>query len=156
MDERAIYAASALVAALSFAALCVYLIRTLVSARQTMESLKTTVEEAGATVESLRGNVQELTSNVNEISINVKQKLHAADALFQAAKEAGATLQETTRAAKEVTGTLSKAVREQASKPDKPWVAWVTAGVKVATAIRQAVKAKAAEQRPAQANRSGL
>jgi Uncharacterized protein containing a divergent version of the methyl-accepting chemotaxis-like domain len=141
MTAQALYGASALIAAVSFAVLCVFLIRTLTSARQTLDSLKTTIEGASDTVESIRGKVEELTTNVNEISVNVKEKLHAADALFDAARDAGATIQETAHTAKELADRFTKAVKEQSREKENKWAEWIRIGVRLVTAARSHLKA---------------
>lgn len=140
MNEQLIYGGSALLAAISFSVLCVFIVRTLTSARRTLELLRTAIGEANDKVESIRGKVEELTANANEISLNVKDKLHAADALFEAARDAGATIQETAHTAKEITGQLSRAVKEQTREKEDNWTKWVQAGIRLAGAVRSSIK----------------
>ncbi|MCC3375777.1 DUF948 domain-containing protein [Cohnella sp. REN36] len=149
MSNQAIMAWSVVLIAVSFAALCVYLIVTLKAAREALLSVQNTVKEAGDTVESMRGKVEELTENVKTISEDVKNKIRSTNELFQAARNAGVTLKETTGAVREISGTLTRAVREQVAaleEPDpakeKPLVAWIKAGMKVAAAIRNARRSK--------------
>jgi uncharacterized protein YoxC len=137
MGAQTVLAASAALAAVSFAILCFFAVRTLLGAARTMESLRTTLEKTSGTVESIREKTAELTDNVGELSIQVKEKLHATDTLFQAAREAGATIQETVHAAKVAAGTLTQAVREEAQSPRKPWLAWIKIGLQAAAALRR-------------------
>ncbi|WP_168735983.1 DUF948 domain-containing protein [Cohnella fermenti] len=139
MTGQVLLGGSALLAAVSFAVLCIFLIRTLSSARQTLDSLKTTIEGASDKVESIRGKVEELTTNVNEISVNVKEKLHAADSLFEAARDAGTTIQETAHTAKELTDRLTRVVQEQTKEKEHTWKEWLQIGLRVAGAVRSSV-----------------
>jgi uncharacterized protein YoxC len=107
-----------------------------------LEVLQTTIGEAIDKVESIRGKVEELTTNVNEISLNVKDKLHAADALFEAARDAGATIQETAHTAKELTGQLSRAVKERAREKENNWTKWVQTGIRLEGVVRSSLKSR--------------
>ncbi|MBB6731980.1 DUF948 domain-containing protein [Cohnella zeiphila] len=140
MSAQTLLAASAALAAVSFAILCGFAVKTLLGAGRTMDSLRTTLEKTNGTVESIRDKTMELTDNVNELSLQVKDKLHATDTLFQAAREAGATIQETVHAAKEAADTLSNAVREEVQAPKKPWMAWIKIGLQVVSALRRSVR----------------
>ncbi|MBB6672539.1 DUF948 domain-containing protein [Cohnella nanjingensis] len=157
MSNQELMAWSVVLIAISFAALCVYLIATLKAARQTLLSVQSTVKEAGDTVESMRGKVEELTENVKTISEDVKNKIRSTNEFFQAARNAGVTLKETTGAVREISGTLTRAVRDQVAaleeqdqSKEKPWVAWLKAGMKVVSAVRSA--RRSAEEQEEQAS----
>ncbi|WP_080836793.1 DUF948 domain-containing protein [Cohnella massiliensis] len=146
MNTQIVYALSAALVALSFAALSLALIKTLLAARQTLDSAKTTLKQADETIEALQGKVERLAENANEISTDIRNKLHSADGLFRAARDAGAAVRETTDAARQIAASLSGAVRRQAAaierRPDggERWMEWAQLGAKAAGTIKQAAE----------------
>ncbi|WP_217595416.1 DUF948 domain-containing protein [Cohnella sp. GbtcB17] len=144
MSNQALMAWSVVVVAISFAALCVYLIVTLKAARETLVSVQGTIKEANQTVGMLHTKVEDLTNNVKVISEDVKNKIRSTDDFFQAARNAGVTLKETTGAVKDISSTLSRAVRQQVAALEpgpenkKTWTEWFKIGMNVVSAIRSA------------------
>lgn len=152
MSNQALMAWSVVVVAISFAALCVYLIVTLKAARETLVSVQGTIKEANETVGMLHTQVEDLTNNVKVISEDVKNKIRSTDDFFQAARNAGLTLKETTGAVRDISTTLSRAVRQQVAalepgpEHQKKWTEWFKIGMNVVSAIRSAKQQRKEEQ----------
>ncbi|WP_164472578.1 DUF948 domain-containing protein [Cohnella candidum] len=141
MNTNAIIAWSVAVAAVAFAALCVYLVTVLKDVRRSLVSAKSTVDEVNQTIGSLQGEIQRLTHTVNGITSDVQGKLQATDPLFDAVRDVGVMLRDVTGTARETAHSFSRAMRRKASEIDSgaaklSWLRYAALGMRVVSGLK--------------------
>lgn len=107
---------SALIAAIAFAVLVIYLIRTLLTAQQSLERVSSTLAALEQTVNGINGDLQDVVKHANEVTANVQQQLNKMTPLINSIENAGEALEEVTSAAKEVSVGIIKGVRKSAAR----------------------------------------
>lgn len=107
---------SALIAAIAFAVLVIYLIRTLLTAQQSLERVSSTLAALEQTVNGINGDLQNVVKNANEVTANVQQQLNKMTPLINSIENAGEALEEVTSAAKQVSVGFINGVRKSAAR----------------------------------------
>lgn len=147
MDSNDIIAWSVAVAALAFAFLCIYLIKTLREAQRSLASAKSAVDEVKQTIDGLQGEIKRLTHTVTDITADVRGKLQATNPLFDAVKDVGLMLRDVTGSARDASHSFASALRRQASAIDSGetklgWLKWAGLGMRIVNGIRSNWKEK--------------
>lgn len=114
-----IYEISALIAAVAFAVLVIYVIRTLLTAQQSLERVSSTLATLEQTVDGIKGDLQSVVKNANNMTANVQQQLTKITPLINSIENAGEALEEVTSAAKQVSVGLIKGMRKSAVRNSK-------------------------------------
>ena len=167
MDSSQVIAWSAAVSAASFVVLCAFVIRALNKLGRSLQTAREAVHEMKATVEELQAEANRLATSVNEVAADVRDKLEAADPLFEAVRDVGEILSEATETAKIASTRWLRSVRRRAAAADSTgtrsategaarsanegeargadqdqahgadWLRWVAAGARIAYGLRQ-------------------
>ncbi|WII38648.1 DUF948 domain-containing protein [Paenibacillus thiaminolyticus] len=107
---------SALIAALAFAVLVVFLIQTLRSAKQSLDKASKTMEDVQQTVQMLSGDLQAIARNANHMTEELQGQLKKIEPVADSVQNAGEALNELTLAAKQVSVGFISGVRKAASR----------------------------------------
>ncbi|MDG0872043.1 DUF948 domain-containing protein [Paenibacillus thiaminolyticus] len=110
---------SALIAALAFAVLVVFLIQTLRSAKQSLDKASRTMEDVQQTVQMLSGDLQAIARNANHMTEELQGQLKKIEPVADSVQNAGEALNELTLAAKQVSVGFVSGVRKAASRFEK-------------------------------------
>ncbi|BFH67005.1 hypothetical protein J27TS7_53160 [Paenibacillus dendritiformis] len=110
---------SALIAALAFAVLVVFLIQTLRSAKQSLDKAARTLEDVQQTVQMLSGDLQAIARNANHMTEELQGQLKKIEPVADSVQNAGEALNELTLAAKQISVGLVSGVRRAASRFEK-------------------------------------
>ncbi|WP_042228882.1 DUF948 domain-containing protein [Paenibacillus popilliae] len=110
---------SALIAALAFAVLVVYLIQTLRSAKQSLDKASMAMEDVQQTVHMLSGDLQAVARNANHMTEELQGQLKKIEPVADSVQNAGEALNELTLAAKQISAGLVSGVRKAASRFEK-------------------------------------
>lgn len=110
---------SALIAALAFAVLVVFLIQTLRSAKQSLDKASRTLEDVQQTVQMLSGDLQAIARNANQMTEELQGQLKKIEPVADSVQHAGEALNELTLAAKQISVGLVSGVRKAASRFEK-------------------------------------
>ncbi|MGM0845023.1 MAG: DUF948 domain-containing protein [Bacillota bacterium] len=110
---------SAVIAAVAFTILVVYLILTLRKVMATLAETKKTLHDARTSVNSLTDEAEELIHTANQISDDVKGKMKAIDPLVESAQDVGEMMHSVTSSVKrKALGTRKpQTIHTQESKP---------------------------------------
>lgn len=107
---------SVFIAAAAFAVLVFYVIRTLLTAQQSLERVSSTLATLEQTVVGMKADLQSAVKHTNEMTANVQQQLHKITPLMNSIENAGQALEEVTSAAKQVSVGFMKGVRKSAAR----------------------------------------
>ncbi|WP_374016868.1 DUF948 domain-containing protein [Paenibacillus thiaminolyticus] len=110
---------SALIAALAFAVLVVFLIQTLRSAKQSLDEVSRTMEDVQQTVQMLSGDLQAIARNANHMTEELQGQLKKIEPVADSVQNAGEALNELTLAAKQISVGFVSGVRKAASRFEK-------------------------------------
>ncbi|MGG4397502.1 DUF948 domain-containing protein [Paenibacillus thiaminolyticus] len=110
---------SALIAALAFAVLVVFLIQTLRSAKQSLDKASRTMEDVQQTVQMLSGDLQAIARNANHMTEELQGQLKKIEPVADSVQNAGEALNELTLAAKQISVGFVSGVRKAASRFEK-------------------------------------
>ncbi|CAH8769029.1 DUF948 domain-containing protein [Paenibacillus dendritiformis] len=110
---------SALIAALAFAVLVVFLIQTLRSAKQSLDKASRTLEDVQQTVHMLSGDLQAIARNANHMTEELQGQLKKIEPVADSVQNAGEALNELTLAAKQISVGFVSGVRKAASRFEK-------------------------------------
>ncbi|CAH8707428.1 DUF948 domain-containing protein [Paenibacillus thiaminolyticus] len=110
---------SALIAALAFAVLVVFLIQTLRSAKHSLDKASRTMEDVQQTVQMLSGDLQAIARNANHMTEELQGQLKKIEPVADSVQNAGEALNELTLAAKQVSVGFVSGVRKAASRFEK-------------------------------------
>lgn len=110
---------SALIAALAFAVLVVFLIQTLRSAKQSLDKASRTLEDVQQTVQMLSGDLQAIARNANHMTEELQGQLKKIEPVADSVQNAGEALNELTLAAKQISVGFVSGVRKAASRFEK-------------------------------------
>lgn len=105
---------SALIAAIAFVVLVVFLIQTLQSAKLSLDRAAKTLEEVQHTVELLSGDLQAITKNANHVTSELSEQMKKIEPVVDSVQHAGEALNEITLAAKQISVGLVNGVRKAA------------------------------------------
>ncbi|WP_187444893.1 DUF948 domain-containing protein [Rossellomorea vietnamensis] len=110
---------SAVIAAVAFTILVVYLILTLRKVMATIAETKKTLHDARTSVNSLTDEAEELIHTANQISDDVKGKMKAVDPLVESAQDVGEMIHSVTSSVKRKALATRKpqTIHTQESKP---------------------------------------
>ncbi|GAA0379905.1 DUF948 domain-containing protein [Bacillus horti] len=129
---------SVAIIAIAFAALVIFLIKTLTSVRNTLDQVNQTMLEMKGQVDNLSTEATELIRSTNEITADIKNKTQKLDGIFHSIEDLGVASQQMTASIKQVSTTISSRVKQMTEVPpqgktDKlsEMFKYVTAGVKL-------------------------
>ncbi|RIW31369.1 DUF948 domain-containing protein [Bacillus salacetis] len=94
---------SAVIAAVAFSILVVYLILTLRKLMSALDETKETLHDARSAVNGITDEAEELIHSANQISADVKGKMKAVDPLIESAQDVGEMLHSVTSSVKRKT-----------------------------------------------------
>lgn len=131
--------------AIAFAALVVYLIYTLSSARKSLDQVEATLRTVENQLNQLSEeavplirNANRLLDTANQVSADVQGKVHALDPLFDSTRQIGEAVRQVSTSVKQVSATVSQtlnrkvqpAVQQQASTAEQV-LKWANVGVEL-------------------------
>lgn len=119
-----IWQISVAVIAIAFAALVVFLIRTLNTVQEALKETNQTIAEVQRDLNDVSGEVKGLIRNTNQITMDLRQKMRALDSLFGTVENVGDALEGVTavvrRASTRFTANTNQTLTEVKEKaPDK-------------------------------------
>ncbi len=97
---------SVAVIAAAFVALVVYLIKTLLAAKESLEKTTQTLQEIQKTVDELGYEVKQVVREANDITRDVRHKMQQIDPVMESVKHLGEALSEITLAAKQASAAF--------------------------------------------------
>lgn len=106
---------AALIVAVAFAVLVIFLIQTLISARRTLENIADTLESFEKQMAGLTEETTALLEKTNELAEDIEEKAGRLNPLFEGIKGIGETLQRFNASMKNLTTNLSKGAKSQES-----------------------------------------
>lgn len=116
---------SVAIVAIAFAVLVVFLVKTLLSAKDSLDNVSATLKDVQKTMEELTYEVKQTIRNVNDITGDVEHKLQQVDPVVESVKNLGVVLSEITETVKdltlktkEVSGTLFDRVKFASGKSE--------------------------------------
>ncbi len=126
------------VIAIAFAALCLYAIKTLRSAKTSLDQVNQTVQKLQVEMDDMSKEIKQLIHNTNQVTVDVHQKMKAMDAFFSSAHDVGEAVQVVSSSVKQVSASLSRtfatnsshAVESNATKVSDT-MEWVSIGLKI-------------------------
>lgn len=107
---------SALIAALAFVVLVVYLIKTLVSARSSLDQATQTLADIQRTIDAVSSDVKEVVSTANEMTSNIHVQVKKLEPVVDSVENVGEALEEITSVLRSVSVGVAKGVRKAASR----------------------------------------
>ncbi len=107
MDNHDMMTWCIVAATLAFVVLCIYVIRVLMTVRRSLSAIESAAGEAKETLSIARQGLVRISHAASEISADVQDKLHAADSLFEAVREAGSTIRTIASTVRAVTSNIS-------------------------------------------------
>jgi|GEM_PF-2733242 len=108
MDNHDMMTGCIVAATLAFVVLCIYGIRALITVRRSLSTIESAVSEAKETLSVARQGLERTLRAADEISADVQDKLHAADSLFNAVRDAGSTIKTIAATVRAVGGSFSR------------------------------------------------
>ncbi|SDE07848.1 Uncharacterized protein YoxC, contains an MCP-like domain [Paenibacillus sp. UNCCL117] len=103
---------SVAVVAIAFAALVVYLIRTLKSVTELLSQTNVTMKEIQGQIGGISVEATELLRHTNEVTVDVRNKLQSIDPVVYSVKNIGDAVQEVTDTVKEATAAVAGSIRK--------------------------------------------
>jgi uncharacterized protein YoxC len=124
--------------AIAIAALSIYAILALRSARASLDQVNQMVQRLQLDMDEMSKEVKGLIHNTNQITVDVHQKMKSLDAFFLSASEVGEAAHQVSSSVKQVSASVSqtlesrakKAVHTQSSKVSDA-MEWVSIGMKI-------------------------
>ncbi|UTR11420.1 DUF948 domain-containing protein [Evansella sp. LMS18] len=107
---------SVAIIAVAFAALVFYLIKTLISMKQTLDNVSSTVEGLQQQVDGITKESQELIHKTNLLADDIQRKSDSLNSVFAAANDLGETVQNVNHSLKTVSAAISKKANEQSDQ----------------------------------------
>ncbi|MEK8130925.1 DUF948 domain-containing protein [Paenibacillus filicis] len=107
---------SVAVVAIAFAALVVYLIKTLRSVTDLLSQTNVTIREIQGQISGISVEATELLRHTNEVTLDVRNKLHSIDPVVDSVKNIGDAVQEVTDTVKEATAAVAGSIRKNVPK----------------------------------------
>jgi len=115
-----IWQISVAVIAVAFTVLVVFLVRTLVSAQQSLNKTTETLQEIKETIDELSTEVQGVVRQANTITIDLQHKMEQIDPVMESVKNVGEVLNEVTVAARQVsTALIGRMKKPKASRSER-------------------------------------
>ncbi|AWB47045.1 DUF948 domain-containing protein [Paenibacillus sp. CAA11] len=102
--------------AVAFAALVVYLIKTLKAAETSLDKTSQTLQEVQKTIDELSYEVKQVLRQANGITEDVQHKMKQIDPVLETVKNVGDVLNEVTLAAKQVSTTLIERFKKSSTE----------------------------------------
>ncbi|WP_159888583.1 DUF948 domain-containing protein [Paenibacillus puerhi] len=102
---------SVAIVAIAFAALVVYLIKTLRSVTELLSQTNVTIREIQGQINGISVEATELLRHTNEVTVDVRNKLHSIDPVVYSVKNIGDAVQEVTDTVKEATAAVAGSIR---------------------------------------------
>ncbi|MEC0372666.1 DUF948 domain-containing protein [Paenibacillus chibensis] len=97
---------SVAIIAVAFAVLVVYLIKTLLAAKDSLEKTTQTLQEVQQTIDELGYEVKQIVRHASDITVDVQHKMKQIDPVMNSVKNLGEVLSEVTLAAKQASSTM--------------------------------------------------
>ncbi|WP_100399906.1 DUF948 domain-containing protein [Bacillus sp. FJAT-44742] len=119
---------SALIVALAFAALVVYVIKTLKAANSTIDRVANTLDNFEKQIKGITTETEHLMEKTNKIADDVQYKSDSLNSLFVSLKDVGDSLQTMNRSFKDVSTTVSQQSQQRSEEVAKV-VQWGNAAI---------------------------
>jgi len=104
---------SVAVIAAAFVALVVYLIKTLLAAKESLEKTTQTLQEIQKTIDELGYEVKQVVREANDITRDVRHKMQQIDPVMDSVKHLGEALSEITLAAKQASAAVIHKIKQK-------------------------------------------
>lgn len=108
MDNRDMMTGCLIAATLAFVGLCLVGIRVLMAARRSLSAIESAAGEAKTALSLARQGMERISRAAGEISADVQDKLHSADSLFDAVRDAGLTIKTIAATVNALAGSFSR------------------------------------------------
>lgn len=102
--------------AVAFAVLVVYLIKTLLAAKDSLEKTTQTLQEVQQTIDELSYEVKQMVRHANDITVDVEHKMKQIDPVMKSVKNLGEVLSEVTLAAKQASSAMIHKFKQNQSR----------------------------------------
>ena len=135
MDWAILLYISALVAAVAFAVLVIFLVRTLRSANRTLEHTANTVANLEKQVNGITSETEQLLHKTNRLADDIQQKTEAVNTLFTSVKDLGQSVTQFNQSIRQVSNTVSSQTVEQSENIAKA-VNWGTTALDLYTKFK--------------------
>lgn len=119
---------SALIAALAFAALVIYLIRTLKTANRTLDHVANTMAGLEKQVNGITKETEELLHRTNRLADDIQEKTEALNSVFSTVKELGESLSQVNHSIRHASNVVSTQTVQQSEQIAKV-VQWGNAAI---------------------------
>lgn len=110
---------SALIAAIAFVVLVIYLIKTLVSAKTSLDQATQTLADIQQTIDAVSTDVKEVVSTANEMTSNIHVQVKKLEPVVDSVENVGEALEEITSVLKSVSVGFTKGIRKAAKRFDE-------------------------------------
>lgn len=108
---------SVAIIAVAFAVLVVYLIKTLLAAKDSLEKTTQTLQEVQQTIDELGYEVKQIVRHASDITVDVQHKMKQIDPVMSSVKNLGEVLSEVTLAAKQASTTMIQKFKQTSPSP---------------------------------------
>lgn len=117
---------SALIAAIAFAVLVIYLVQTLKALRTTLENVASTVDSLQNQLTGVTEETERLLHNTNKLTEDLHEKSQALDSLFNQVKEVGNSLGKLNQSFKNISNQVASGTERYSEQVEKV-VEWSSA-----------------------------
>ncbi|WP_136608991.1 DUF948 domain-containing protein [Paenibacillus dokdonensis] len=108
---------SVAIIAVAFAVLVIYLIKTLLAAKDSLEKTTQTLQEVQQTIDELGYEVKQIVRHASDITVDVQHKMKQIDPIMTSVKNLGEVLSEVTLAAKQASTTMIHKFKQVSPNP---------------------------------------
>ncbi|WP_332697590.1 DUF948 domain-containing protein [Halalkalibacter lacteus] len=127
---------SALVAAVAFAVLVIYLVRTLKSANRTLEHVANTMAGLEKQVNGITKETEELLHRTNRLADDIQEKSESLNTVFSSVKELGDSIGQVNKSLRHMSNTVSTQVVKQSDQIAKA-VQWGNVAIDLYSKFKQ-------------------
>lgn len=136
---------SALIVAVAFAVLVIYLVKTLKSANRTLDHLAETTAGIKSQINGITKETETLLQRTNELADDIQEKSQSLNSIFASAKELGDSVNQITHSIRHMSTTISNQANRQSDQVAQV-IQWGNAALDLYTKYKEKKNATKTEE----------